>query len=164
MKNCFRLIEIMIVCFCLFFISCGTREDLINSYNSCFVSITKEKEPSVVSEENQTNLIREDLYELNIYSGISFFLTCPCECDSYKWEITTTNNNEKIFDSTNIPFESDKKSFFCRFNADTSDFFYNEVRKSANKEKFYRLCVEVTDNQKKYSDSALLRIYIEEEG
>ncbi len=69
--------------------SCGTKEELFDSYNSCFVPLPNGYASFVLTRETQSLMLPEVYKESFDYpAGVTFCLSCPVECDSYDWYIT----------------------------------------------------------------------------
>lgn len=59
--------------------SCGTKEDLFDSYNSCFVAVGGNKASFVLTAGTQGEMLR-DVYEISLMDNVpamTLALSCP---------------------------------------------------------------------------------------
>lgn len=71
------------------FCSCGTKEELFDSYDSCFVPIPNGYASFTLTPDTQSLMLPEVYKESFDYpSGVTFCLSCPVECDEYYWFVT----------------------------------------------------------------------------
>ena len=71
------------------FCSCGTKEELFESYDSCFVPIPNGYASFTLTRATQNQMLPEVYKESFDYpSGVTFCLSCPVECDEYYWFVT----------------------------------------------------------------------------
>lgn len=160
------------------FCSCGTKEELFDSYDSCFVSIPEESGDFVLTRATEHLLLRDTSYEVSLTNkdrdggkvlNTTLALSCPVECDKYDWKITraqTTDNNTPLSD--NSKNGSNGKGTYEWFSRNISVYismlsnsvFYTDAVESGQS-CYYRIHLWVNVGEEEFYDSALLAVRME---
>lgn len=153
-----------IVLFC----SCSTKEELFESYNSCFVPISSGYASFTLTPDTQDQMLR-DAYEISLSDdipSITLALSCPVECDSYDWKITgaQTTDTAALSDTTNGAYKWGTQDIAVYITKSDGCIFYRDA-KDSGQPCYYRIHLAVKVGDQDFYDSALLAVRIgSEEG
>lgn len=164
------LVSALALCAVLF-CSCGTKEELFDSYDSCFVPNMIAPDAFKLTRATQSLLLR-DVYELESFkfsSGEMFCLSCPVECDEYHWFVTpvgykgsNTDIDDLLFaslsDKQNGTYSSNRRdvSFYITKSWDCK--FFKEAM-SASQSCSYHIYLVVKVGNDIFYDRAVLVIH-----
>lgn len=143
--------------------SCGTREDLFGSYDSCFVPIGRNSASFVLTPETQGLMIPGESYTFSFAKiakddGIMFSLSCPVECDSYEWKVTRDEKpSEVLSDKTNGTYMWNIRNVGIYIENSEDCIFCTDVAMS-NISCWYRIHLSVKVGTQYFYDSATLCI------
>ena len=153
------------------FCSCSTKEELFESYDSCFVPIPNDSGEFVLTKETQGLLLR-DVYEISLSDkdreegkvlSTTLALSCPVECDKYDWKITGAldTDEEPISDKSNGgKYEWTSRNIAVYINMSDDCIFYRDA-KETQKTCYYRIHLAVNVGEEGFYDNALLAVRIE---
>ena len=148
--------------------SCGTKEELFDSYDSCFVEIPSGYASFTLTPETQGQMLR-DVYTVSFdynttewtrpfpgdVPGITLTLSCPAECDSYDWKITRLKESVILSDTTNGTYKWNTRKIDLYFPKSDGCIFYKEVKEAENSCS-YLIHLEVKVGEQYFYDSAYL--------
>ena len=156
--------------FCaVLFCSCGTKEELFESYDSCFVPIPNGYASFTLTPETQSLMLR-DVYRVSFdyntaewtrplpvdVPGITLTLSCPAECDSYDWKITRLKDSVILSDNQKPNgYHWNTRNIDIYFPKSDDCIFYKEVKES-KKSCSYLIHLEVKVGEQYFYDSAYL--------
>ncbi|MDE7290902.1 MAG: hypothetical protein K2N58_02550 [Treponemataceae bacterium] len=156
------------------FCSCGTKEELFESYDSCFVPISSNAASFALTPDTQDLMLR-DAYEISLSDdvpSITLALSCPVECDSYDWKITgaQTTDTAALSDTTNNGAYKDgvykwgTRNIAVYITKSDGCIFYRDA-KGSGQPCYYRIHLAVKVGDQDFYDSALLAVRVgSEEG
>ncbi|MBD5448424.1 MAG: hypothetical protein HDR32_12010 [Treponema sp.] len=150
------------------FCSCGTKEELFESYDSCFVPISSNASSFALTPDTQDLMLR-DAYEISLSDdvpSITLALSCPVECDSYDWKITgaQTTDTAALSDTTNGAYKWGTRNIAVYITKSDGCIFYRDA-KDSGQPCYYRIHLAVKVGDQDFYDSALLAVRIgSEEG
>lgn len=139
------------------FCSCGTKEDLFDSYNSCFVAVGRDNASFVLTPGTQGEMLR-DVYEVSLADvpAMTLALSCPAACDSYEWKITAlTDGNTVLSDTQNGTYRGSGQHFSVYIAKSESCLFYRDA-KQTGQPCSYRIHLSVKVGTQSFYDSAVL--------
>lgn len=162
------LVSALALCAVLF-CSCGTKEELFDSYDSCFVLIPNGYASFTLTPETQS-LMLPDVYKesFDYPSGVTFCLSCPVECDEYHWFVTREgyDGSETVLSDLYKASLSDKRNGeYCWhtrnisfYIAKSSDCIFFEYALDATQACAYRIHLVVKVGNDIFHDQAELVI------
>lgn len=138
--------------------SCGTKEDLFDSYNSCFVAVGGNKASFVLTAGTQGEMLR-DVYEISLMDNVpamTLALSCPAACDSYEWKITAlSDGNTVLSDTQNGTYKGSGQHFSVYIAKSENCLFYRDA-KQTGQPCSYRIHLSVKVGTQSFYDSAVL--------
>lgn len=140
--------------------SCGTKEDLFDSYNSCFVAVGGNKASFVLTAGTQDEMLR-DVYEVSLADvpAMTLALSCPAACDSYEWKITSlTDGNTVLSDTQNGTYRGSGQHFSVYIAKSENCLFYRDA-KQTGQPCSYRIHLSVKVGTQSFYDSAVLIVH-----
>lgn len=164
------LVSALALCAVLF-CSCGTKEELFDSYDSCFVPNFITPDAFKLTRATQSLLLPDTSYEVSLSDiegaeggvvlNTTLALSCPVACTSYHWKITGGLNGDTA------PIKSGRKTYewFSRninvyIDMSEGSVFYEDARKSGQP-CYYRIHLAVNVGEEDFYDSALLAVRID---
>lgn len=160
---------LVLALFAVLFCACGTKEELFDSYNSCFVPIASEASPFTLTPETASEMLR-DAYEISLSGevpSITLALSCPVECDRYDWKITGPKETDTavLSDGKNGAYRWNTRNIAVYITKSDDCIFYRDAKQSAQAH-YYRIHLAVKVGDQDFYDSALLavRVGLEEGG
>lgn len=141
--------------------SCGTKEELFDSYNSCFVPLASASSPFTLTPDTQGEMLR-DVYEVSFDypAGVTLALSCPAECDTYDWKITPLNESQDadaLSDGQNGTYRWGTRNVSFYITKSDNCVFYKDVKESGQSCS-YRIHLAVTVGNQGFYDSAVLAV------
>lgn len=159
--------------FCaVLFCSCGTKEELFESYDSCFVPISEDYSTDfVLTHATEHLLLRDTSYEVSlsdikgteggIVLNTTLALSCPVACTSYHWKITGGLNGDTApIKSGGKTYEWFTRSINVYIDMSDGSVFYGDAKKS-RQPCYYRIHLWVNVGEEDFYDSALLAVRID---
>lgn len=145
------------------FCSCGTKEELFDSYDSCFVLRPNGYASFVLTPDTQSLMLR-DAYEVSISNdvpSITLALSCPVECDHYDWKITGAQvfNTDALSDKRNGAYKWNTRNIAVYITKSDDCIFYSDATVTG-KTCYYRIHLAVKVGNQDFYDSALLAVRI----
>lgn len=139
--------------------SCGTKEDLFDSYNSCFVAVGRDNASFVLTPGTQGEMLR-DVYEISLEDvpATTLALSCPASCDSYEWKITALDGTTALSDTQNGTYKGSGQHFAVYIAKSESCLFYRDAKQSG-KPCSYRIHLSVKAGTQDFYDSAVLIVH-----
>lgn len=136
--------------------SCGTREDLFDSYDSCFVPIGRNSASFVLTPETQGLMIPGEAYEISLVDvpAVTLSLFCPVECTSYEWKITSLNDGNTVLSDTKHVYKGNQRNFSIYIADYNGYMFFDDL--NSGKDCSYRIHLSVKVGTQSFYDSALL--------
>lgn len=147
--------------FAVLFCSCGTKEELFESYNSCFVPVSSGTTNFALTPDTQEQMLRE-AYEISLSDdvpSITLALSCPVECDSYDWKITGAQTTAALSDSRNGAYKWNTRNIAMYITKSDDCIFYCNAKESGQS-CYYRIHLAVKVGDQDFYDSALLAVRI----
>ena len=142
--------------FCaVLFCSCGTKEELFDSYDSCFVPISSNAASFALTPDTAKLMIRGEKYEYSFANSLKISFSCPVECDSYSWKITHVEDDEILSDKQNNKYSWNTPDISFYITKSDDCVFYQDVKKS-EKARSYRLYLVVKMGEHYFYDDAVL--------
>ncbi|MDE7392485.1 MAG: hypothetical protein K2M90_08525 [Treponemataceae bacterium] len=153
------------------FCSCGTKEELFESYDSCFVPIPSDSGEFVLTHATEHLLLRDTSYEVSlsdikgteggIVLNTTLALSCPVACTSYHWKITGgLNGDTASIKSGEETYEWFTRSINVYIDMSDGSVFYEDAKKSGQP-CYYRIHLWVNVGEEDFYDSALLAVRID---
>lgn len=145
------------------FCSCGTKEELFDSYDSCFVPIPNGYASFALTPDTQDQMLR-DAYEISLSNkvqSITLALSCPVECDSYDWKITGAQitDTAALSDTKNGTYKWNTRNIAVYITESDDCIFYHDA-KVTGKTCYYRIHLAVKVGNQDFYDSALLAVRV----
>lgn len=139
--------------------SCGTKEDLFDSYNSCFVAVGWDNASFVLTAGTQGEMLR-DVYEISLADvpATTLALSCPAACDSYEWKITALDGTTALSDTQNGTYKGSGQHFAVYIAKSESCLFYRDAKQSGQSCS-YRVHLSVKAGNQDFYDSAVLIVH-----
>lgn len=149
--------------FAVLFCSCGTKEELFESYNSCFVPVFGGATDFALTPDTQEQMLR-DAYEISLSDdvpSITLALSCPVECDSYDWKITGAQDTDTaaLSDAKNGAYKWNTRNIAVYITKSDDCIFYHDA-KDSGQACYYRIHLAVKVGDQDFYDSALLAVRI----
>ncbi|MDE5580720.1 MAG: hypothetical protein K2I95_04805 [Treponemataceae bacterium] len=142
------------------FCSCGTKEELFESYDSCFVEIPNGYASFTLTPDTQSLMLYGEVYEYSFVSGgVMISFSCPVEDAYYDWYITRLEGSEILSDKQKngeYRWHTQDIAFFITNSDDC--VFYKDVRESM-KSCSYRIHLWVRVGEQRFYDSAVLAFH-----
>lgn len=139
--------------------SCGTKEDLFDSYNSCFVAVGRDNASFVLTAGTQGEMLR-DVYEISLADvpATTLALSCPAACDFYEWKITALDGTAALSDTQNGTYKGSGQHFSVYIAKSEDCIFYSDAKQSG-KPCSYRIHLSVKVGNQDFYDSAVLIVH-----
>lgn len=139
--------------------SCGTKEDLFDSYNSCFVAVGRDNASFVLTAGTQGEMLR-DVYEISLEDvpATTLALSCPAACDSYEWKITALDGTTALSDTQNGTYRGSGQHFSVYIAKSEGCLFYRDA-KQTGQPCSYRIHLSVKVGTQDFYDSAVLIVH-----
>lgn len=157
--------KITLALFAVLFCSCGTKEELFESYDSCFVPIASEEDVAsfALTPDTASEMLR-DAYEISLSNevpSITLALSCPVECDSYDWKITGAKVTDTVAlsDGRNGVYKWNTRNIAMYITKSDDCIFYHDAKESG-KTCYYRIHLAVKVGDQDFYDSALLAVRV----
>lgn len=156
-------VKIMLALFAVLFCSCGTKEELFESYDSCFVPVSSNAASFALTPDTQDQMLR-DAYEISLSDNvpsITLALSCPVECDSYDWKITGAQitDTAALSDARNGTYKWGTRNIAVYITKSDDCIFYHDAKESGQA-CYYRIHLAVKVGDQDFYDSALLAVRI----
>lgn len=156
-------LALVLALFAVLFCSCGTKEELFESYDSCFVPVSSNAASFALTPDTQDQMLR-DAYEISLSDNvpsITLALSCPVECDSYDWKITGAQitDTAALSDTKNGTYKWGTRNIAVYITKSDDCIFYHDA-KVTGKTCYYRIHLAVKVGNQDFYDSALLAVRV----